>query len=381
MRFSLALLAVFAIGAGPKTAAPTDADLQAAIADGKISEAHRLAEQIVAAHPDDATAAYLYASTCMSMGLFDRGNQVLDVAIKAHPKDADLHGARADIAALHGDDATARREVTLALAIDPTQADALEVKKQYDVLDHYTAHSSPKPAAGSPSELVATMLAKLDGGAPAGEIAPMIDPGILANAPAALQQSGAAMEEIVSGAVTAAHAQFDAGNYRFLAYEVGTDAPDGVVPVQLLIENRFTAERVAMVRKLFDDPQGAQMIDPETRQIFAGLDPADRDAAFDHLVGSRRLSLAELDVPVVKSGTSWVVADFKLNGMSVRDQLLPMLPHLMDTAGLDTTGLTSGSLPSGDYSYSSRSHFPTGALIGIVAGLIGLVGAIARRRR
>ena len=387
MRFPLVLVAVLATGAGPKTAAPTLADLQAAIADGHISDAHRIGEQVIAAHPTDASAAYLLASTCMSMGLFDHGNQVLDAAIKAHPKDADLHGARAEIAALRGDDATARREVTLALALDPAQADALDVKKQYDVLDHYTAHSSPAPAPGSPSEAVATFLGKLDRGAPASEIAAMLDPGILANAPAGLPRDGSAMEQIVSGAITAARAQFAAGNYDFVAYEVGTDAPGDVVPVQVLIENRFTPERVAMVRKLFDDPQGQTMLDPETRQIFEGLDAADRDATFDRLIGSRRLALADVEVPVVKSGGAWVVADFKLNGMSVRDQLLPMLPHLMDTAGLDTGGLGGGGLGGGpmpplhldDYDGGS-SHFPTGALIGIIGGIAGLIVTLARRR-
>jgi len=375
MRFSLALLAVLSVAAGPKTGAPTLEDLQNALAEGKVSDAHHLGEQYMKAHPDDADAAYLYASTCMSMGLFDQGNAALDAAMRSHPKDAALHGARADIAALRGDDATARREVTLALALDPQQLDALEVKKQYDVLDHYTQHVAPKVAPGSPADTVATMLGKLASDAPASEIAPMIDPGILANAPAALPRGEAAMQEIVSGAISAARMQFAAGNYDFVAYEVQPDA--------LLIENRFTPERVEMMKKLFADPQGQQMLDDETRQIFQGLDAADRDATFDRLVGSRRLALTEMQVPVVKSGDAYVIADFKLNGMSVRDQLLPMLPHLMDTTGMDTTGLGGGGIsytPPSNYDYSPRSHFPTSALIGIIAGIAALIGAMVRRR-
>ena len=388
MRFLLAFLASAAFAAparaaGPKTGAPTLADLQAAFGDGNISEAHRVGAKVVAAHPDDATAAYLYSSTCMSMGLFDDGNAAIDRALVKHPKDANLHGARAEIAALTGDDATARKHAALALAADPTQADALDVMKQLDVLDHYTQHTSPKPAAGSPSERVKELLDKLSSGADADDIASMFDPGILDNAPAALPRGPEAMRAIVGGAISAAETQMSGGNYAFAAYEVGTDAPGDVVPVQLLIENRWTAARVEMVKKLFADPQGQQMLDADTRAIFAGLDDADRDATFDRLVGSRRLSLAELDVPVVKNGTSWVVADFKLNGMSVRDQLLPMLPHLMDTTGIGDPSLGNDPLytphlPPVDY--DTGSHFPTSALIGIVAGLAALVSTLARRR-
>jgi tetratricopeptide (TPR) repeat protein len=384
MRFLLAFVAVLSVAAASKTKAPTLADLRAAFGDGNISEAHRVGAQVLAAHPDDAQAAYIYASTCMSMGLFDDGNAAIDRALAKHPKDADLHGARAEIAALAGDDATARKHAALALASDATQADALDVMKQLDVLDHYNQHSSPAPAPGSPSARVKELLDKLSSGASAGEIAPMFDPGILDNAPAGLPRGSDAMLAIVSGAIEAAKTQMADGNYAFVAYEVGTDAPGDVVPVQLLIENRWTAERVEMVKKLFADSQGQQVIDDETRAIFAGLDDADRNATFDRLVGSRRLALADLKVPVAKRGDSWVITDLELNAMSVRDQLLPMLPHLMDTTGMGAGGLGESDplytphLPPIDY--DSGSHFPTGALIGIIGGLVALVSTLARRR-
>jgi hypothetical protein len=156
-----------------------------------------------------------------------------------------------------------------------------------------------------------------------------------------------------------------------------------VVAVQVLMENRWTKERVEMVKKLFADPQGAQMIDAETRAVFGGLDEADRAATFDRLIGSRRLALAELDVPVAKHGDTWVITDLKLNDVSVRDQLLPMIPQLMESTGLGSA-ITAGNdvyaphLPPIDY--DGGSHFPTGALIGIIGGLIALVSTLARHR-
>ena len=385
MRFLLAFTAVLSVAAAPTSVAPTLADLQSAFGDGNISEAHKLGKTYLAAHPDDAAAAYIYASTCMSMGLFDDGNAAIDRALAKHPKDANLHGARAEIAALDGDDKTAREQAAAALAIDKTQADGLDVMKQLDVLDHYTNHTSPAPAPGSASARVKELLDKLASGADAADIAPMFDPGILDNAPAELPRGADSMLAIVRGAMEAAETQMSAGNYKFVAYEVATDAPGDVVSVQLLMENRWTAERVDMIKKLFADPQGAQMIDAETRAVFAGLDDADRDATFDRLVGSRRLALAELDVPVAKRGDAWVITDLKLNDMSVRDQLLPMLPHLMDSTGLGGGGLGGTTdplytphLPPVDY--DTGSHFPTSALIGIIGGLIALVSTLARRR-
>jgi hypothetical protein len=385
MRHLLTLLSIAAIaGAGGGAARaervspppPTLADVQTALAAGQISEARRLGEQLVAAHPDDAKAAYFAASGDMAVGLLDEGLAHLDAALAKHPGEADLYGLRGSISQLRGDDAAARDAVGKALAIDPAQEDALEVKRELDLADAYVKHTTPALAPGSGPALVASLLGKIATGAPPEDVADFFDPAILTNAPGGLPPTRDSLVALVRGAYEAADAQMSAGSYAFVAYRVAPDAPGDVVTVDLLIENRWTAERVAMMKKLFEDPQGRAMLDAESRQIFEGLDPGDRDAAFSRLIGTRRRALATMEVPVVAKGSSWVVSDLELNGMSIRDQLLPLLPSLMAK-----TGISPGAGPYVPSSFAPRSRFPTSALVGIFAGLAGLISLLVRRSR
>jgi Tetratricopeptide repeat len=375
---SLAAAAAVARADRPAPPPPTVEDVRNALADNHISEAHRLGTMVIAAHPEDPQAAYLVASTCMSMGLFDEGNHYLDVALAAHPDSAELHGLRASIAALRGDDATARDQVAKAIALDPAQTDAVDVKQQLDVADHYAHHTSPVPPRGSPAARVAELLGKLAAGASAEDIVDYVDPGILANAPASLPRGRDSLVDVLRGAIKAARQQLATGAYAFTAYEVGVDAPDNVVTVRLLMENRMTADRVRVMKTLFSDPQGREMIDPETRHIFEGLDPADRDSAFDRMIGSRRVAIGVLEVPVVNNHGVLQVADFKINGTSLRDTMLPALPGLMAKAGLTPTPVDDDRLRGKSSAY--KAGYRIGQVVFPIVLIVVIVSIVRRRK-
>ncbi|MCE9577626.1 MAG: tetratricopeptide repeat protein [Deltaproteobacteria bacterium] len=302
---------------------PTAAEVGQLLAQDRISDAHRAAEALVAAHPEDARARFLLASALVALNRAEDALAQLDagLAVATGEAAAHLHGLRANLAVLRGDAAMARQEVDLAFALLPGEELAGDVRRQLDLVERHAQRVAAPPPAGA-AALVYRFFTMIEQGATASELAALIDLGILARSPPGVPRTQASLVGLVRAASDAFTAR---DGTRVLAWELAPGPTPTRVGVTLLVENVFSAARIDALRAMYADPRARALIEPETRAMFDGLDPGDREEAMRRMIGQHRQTLAAVTVEVVDDGAAMRIVDLTFNGVSVRDQWGPTI--------------------------------------------------------
>ncbi|HEX7841566.1 MAG TPA: hypothetical protein VF469_29050 [Kofleriaceae bacterium] len=314
---------------------PSVAEVRQALAQQRYSEGYRLAERLVAARPADPDAALVAGEACGQMALFHEARDHLRVALQASPDDARLHGMLARVAAIEGDDDTARKEAGQALALDAGERSARMVMNDFELLDRFAQHASPEPEPGSASELVLRLVQMMSRRAPPSELAPFLDRTMFARVSPQILGGSDPAEEVIEGF----YDTLETGSRRVAAWEVGPDVNgNGVVPVHVLFEVHWTPASVAATRRPSKLPPllGASAIENRLK----GIDPADRDAVLSRLMGVRQRGQATLQVHVVTIDGRRKVADVESQGITLRKWVRERLARLASLTAQDKSAAT-----------------------------------------
>jgi len=329
---------------------PVEADEFAELIDkayqaNHLSEAWRLSERAVAAHPDDAALRHTYGYILHELAHFRKAAEQLERALTLDPDNRDIVVTLAWSQWASGNSDRARELSALATQKWPDDEEVIDLADNIATETRILSGKKLQHEHGSASDFVNRFCAKVEGGNLVDALLDDLDPELIDALVRSSPGAGARrewMKGFVKGITNSWNEQFANKGNRYHGYEVDNEAeehPDGsvVVWVNLLMKRQWSAKDVDRIRRYFADPDLHHLIDPEMKRILDGLEPADRERYLAAQTAYWAASYAPLAFTVAKRGDRWYITDVVANKTAKLSELGTTVALLQDKGMVPTT--------------------------------------------
>jgi len=366
--------------------APTADGILNLMESGRFSQALRAAAKAAEALPKDAQVHFLYGAALMSTLQYKEAEVELKKVVELAPGMADAHYNLGLIKVQTGDEAAAQKHLERALELDPGHPDAQREFHELMVRQRIRKQERPTLAKGSAAEAVFDFLTLVDGGRLEYAFDRHVDSNVMAEFSRKVGGSSFPTQkerrELLSGFVKGWNSQILSRGGKYIGFEVQPEKgalPRGGVDVQsyVLVVRTTTRADVERMKRFIDSPALARFISPDILVVFQGLEPADRVAMFDRLVGQHQNQLW----PV-----RWVVRKDDKNRWRIRDVVLGSA-DLVELSLTDILNNVAAFAEVGDPGLGRELHrepssYEIGKIVGrIVVIIIGIIIVIRLVRR
>lgn len=338
------------------------AKLQELLEANKISEALRHLETAVSEHPGDGDLHYRYALLLSAVNDKQGALSELEAADRLIPDEPAIVGDLAAVQLDLGDEKRARETAERLAKLAPDDPRAKAVLDDLAARERIRAHRQPDVPTGTPAAVLHQALLLITEGKLAQVVEGHLTPS-LRELLGADQNAHETLKDTASKAIGA-----------FEGFEVDPNAritgDTAEVDLHVLFTRRMTREAMEKQLTTMESPLAAQALPSETRELLAGLEPADRRAMFERLIERPQVILASAVVTLVREGGAWQVSDLVLEGGVRLSEIFRQVKKMVDAEPVLDTKSRAARLGEG-----------LGRLLGVLAVAGALLYFYRRRRR
>ena len=306
----------------------------------RLSEAWRLSERAVLAHPDDPALRHKYGGVLGDVAHYREAAEQLERALALAPDDVDVD-VMVGLAWSHwaaGNSARARAVSAAAIAKWPEDPQVLELDDNIQTEIRILSGEKLKYAPGSPGAFVNQLCARVAAGNLADVLHELIDPELLDELRRSTPMTGSTRDWArgsAKGLAKAWHRHFAGEGNIYRGYEVSNwpdAAEDGstIVWVSILTQNKRSAQDVERMRIAFADPELAHLMRDDERRVLEGLEPADRERYFTAQQATVTSTYFPVAMSVARRDGRWVITDADLGGVMQLTKMAANIELLQD---------------------------------------------------